>query len=166
MMQEQWKAIEGYEGLYTISNQGRIKSCYVAKLLKGWAYGKKEYPAVSLHKDGKLEKIFIHLLVARHFVPNPLGLPEVNHMDTDVTNFRADNLEWTDRSGNMLHAPTYLLMCADTNPKRVKKLTKEQADLMKHDIAKGRDKHSIAETFGVHYSYVCMVARGERRVAP
>jgi hypothetical protein len=181
-MQEKWKALTGYEGLYEVSNMGWIRSLdREVWTSKGGGYYKRlkgkvlkpylqkgdrgcKYYYVSVFKEHISERVILHIAVAKHFVPNPFNLPEVNHIDTDKLNNAASNLGWVTRSGNMLHAPTHKTLLADNNSKRVKKLTKEQADLMKHSINSGLDRHEIAKTFGVHYSYVNMVARGERRV--
>lgn len=107
-MEEIWKSIEGYEGLYEISNYGRVKSLE-RKILAGKGcnhkyntlkeryiatkcYGK--YPAVVLCKNGITKRQTIHRLVARAFLPNPNNLPCINHKDENKLNNRADNLEW------------------------------------------------------------------------
>jgi len=61
------------------------------------------YPKVTLMKDGKKHERRIHKLVGEHFIPNPKGLPIVNHMDSDRSNHTVRNLEWVDNSGNQLH---------------------------------------------------------------
>ena len=165
-MEEMWKQVEGYEGIYMVSNFGRVLSTYPVRRAKshfisGWS--QNGYPMVTLYKGGHYKKVFVHVLVARHFIPNPLGLPEVNHKDSDRANARADNLEWVSRVQNALHARDKGFYSADTNPNRVKKLSKERCALLKHQLTLGRSKRELAVEFGVHYSYVCMVGRGERR---
>ena len=97
-IKEIWRDIEGYEGLYQVSNFGRVKSLNYRrtckeKLLK--AYKDKEgYLHVSLCKDGKTKTYSIHRLVAQEFIPNPYNLPQVNHKDENKTNNRVYNLEW------------------------------------------------------------------------
>lgn len=109
---EEWRDIKGYEGLYQVSNLGRVKSLpkyrktiyeYVSKpmILSPRARGRKGYLAVALNKDGKTKQFGIHRLVAQAFCPNPNGYVEVNHKDEDKTNNRADNLEWCSRSYNV-----------------------------------------------------------------
>lgn len=174
-MEERWLPIEGYGGRYIISNFGRIVSSYPVRRAKSSELGfwrQKEgkhqptgsYLQVCLYKDGKRKKIFVHILVAKHFVPNPFNLPEVNHKDLDKLNNRYSNLEWTTRRGNAIHARNAGVYNAKTNPKRVKKLTEDKVELLKQGIELGRNKKELAKEFGVHYSYVCMVGRGERRV--
>ena len=102
---EEWRDIEGYEGLYQVSNLGRVKSLARVvirsdgkpntvneKILK---YGmNRGYCAVVLCKDGKKKMYKVHRLVAMAFLRNPHNLPEVNHKDEDKKNNCVDNLEW------------------------------------------------------------------------
>lgn len=105
-MNEIWKDIEGYEGLYQISSKGRVKSLgngssgnSKEKILKS---NKNEYGylRVNLWKEGKRENHKIHRLVATAFLPNPNNLLEINHKDEDKTNNKVDNLEWCNRKYN------------------------------------------------------------------
>lgn len=94
-MVEEWKDIEGYEGLYMVSNFGRVVSLQgrnprVMKL--GMTH--KGYLHVGLQKNKQHKTIVVHRLVARAFIPNPDNLPQVNHKDECKTNNRVDNLEW------------------------------------------------------------------------
>ena len=103
-MKEIWKDIDGYEGLYQISNLGRVKSlprerktrsCYITKekILKQ-TKNRNGYWGITLHKDYKLKTIAVHILVAKAFVDNPNNYPIVNHKDENPSNPKVDNLEW------------------------------------------------------------------------
>lgn len=94
--------IEGYEGLYTIDTLGGICSHHHGKC-RGIRYrtNNRGYSLVNLSKNGIIKTFKVHVLVAKHFVPNPNGLSEVNHKDEDKSNNRADNLEWCTRSYNI-----------------------------------------------------------------
>ena len=99
-MKEIWKDIIGFEGIYEISNLGRIRRIKTGRILStrrsdGW------YITVTLYKDKKRYGKSLHRLVAETFVPNPYNLPEVNHIDEDKINNRADNLEFCDRKYNV-----------------------------------------------------------------
>ena len=105
---EEWKAIAGYEGLYEVSNLGRIKSL---SRIDSRGYKRNEkilklnkdsggYLKVSLYKNGKPKQYNVHRLVAIAFIPNPDNLPEVNHKDENRINNYVDNLEWCNRKYN------------------------------------------------------------------
>lgn len=101
---ENWKDISGYEGLYQVSDWGRVKSLNyhrsgAERLLVG-VKNRYGYLVVSLYKDGKAKMYKVHRLVARAFIPNPDGLPQVNHRDEDKTNNIATNLEYCDAAYN------------------------------------------------------------------
>ena len=104
-MTEIWRDIKDYEGLYQVSNLGRVKSLNynhtgVERILSA---GKHidGYPQVNLYKGGKVKMCLVHHLVARAFIPNPYGLTEVNHKDEDKTNNVETNLEWCDHKYNI-----------------------------------------------------------------
>lgn len=112
------KFIEGYEGLYLVSEDGEVYSCERVvengkftgkkkgrKLKQGNRGGKKgdsgRYKHVILYKDGKGHAFSVHRLVAQAFIPNPDNLPEVNHKDENPSNNHVDNLEWCSRQYNI-----------------------------------------------------------------
>ena len=105
---EIWKDIEGYEGLYQVSNKGRIKSLNridsrgrkVNEKILSSKPNNKGYLRVHLYKNGKRKPFSVHRLVAIAFIPNPNNLLEVNHKDENKENNTVDNLEWCDRKYN------------------------------------------------------------------
>ena len=100
-MEEIWRDIAGFEGIYQVSNLGRIKSfqgwkrasCPKEFILKS-TLANNGYCQVTLYKDTKRKKYLVHRLVAEAFIPNPDGLPHINHKDENPENNKADNLEW------------------------------------------------------------------------
>lgn len=111
-MKEVWKDIAGYEGLYQVSNVGNVRSldrkikcknsvrCYKGKPLAN-CVDDKGYSRVLLSVAGKHKSVQIHRLVAQAFIPNPLGFPEVNHIDENPQNNCVDNLEWCSKLYNL-----------------------------------------------------------------
>ena len=104
MINEVWKDIKGYEGLYQVSSLGRVKSlpkyhfnyCRILKPVKTAGYLR-----VCLHKSFNQKDHLIHRLVAEAFIPNPANLPQVNHKDEDKNNNNVSNLEWCTSEYNM-----------------------------------------------------------------
>lgn len=121
-MQEIWKDIPGYEGLYKVSNTGKVKSLdryldwhgaregkkafYPGKELKyrQRTFGHLSYKFVTLSKDNVQKGTGIHRLVAIAFIPNPENKPFINHLDNNGLNNNVTNLEWCTHSENMLWA--------------------------------------------------------------
>lgn len=109
-MEEEWRDIAGYEGLYKVSNLGRVKSLgngnsnnsnnCKERILKA-GKNSRGYLQVHLCKNGKYKTYKIHRLVAIVFIPNPNNLPQVNHKDENKENNYVENLEWCDRKYNV-----------------------------------------------------------------
>lgn len=117
-MREIWVDVAGYENLYQISNHGNIKSkdrskrnnegvmLLKSRMLKSYPNSRGYLRIQLVDENGNRERVFVHRLVAIHFVENPDKDINnvVNHLDSDYTNNRADNLEWTTPKGNAQHA--------------------------------------------------------------
>ena len=106
-MQEIWKDVKGYEGIYQVSNMGNVKSLErTAKC----PYGKRTvrelilnpfdngtgFMSVRLYKKSQSKAYYVHRLVAEAFIENPFNQKRVIHIDRNVENNRADNLKWKD----------------------------------------------------------------------
>jgi hypothetical protein len=97
-----WKPIEGYEGLYEVSNLGEVRRVGGSVLKpQNDSHG---YSSVSLSKYGKRISKKIHRLVAKAFVPNPAEHMVINHINGDKRNNAVENLEWTTPRANNQHA--------------------------------------------------------------
>ena len=87
---EEFREVSGYEGLYEVSNLGRVRRN--GKIIK--PSKKNGYLYLNLCKNGIVRNALIHRLVAQSFLPNPSNFPQVNHKDEDKTNNAVSNLEW------------------------------------------------------------------------
>ncbi len=114
MLKLKWKPINGYEDSYAISNYGDIKSLNRTIVRKDDKVielkerilnpvVKDGYYRIVLYKDNVLKRFYLHVLVAKHFIPNPENKKEVNHDDGNKLNCREDNLEWNTRPENIKH---------------------------------------------------------------
>ena len=103
---EIWRDIEGYEGLYQVSNEGRVKSLerdfvtgnpsvvkHLEETIKK-CIDIKGYYQTNLSKNGKIKHYLVHRLVAKAFIPNPNNYPCINHKDENTRNNKVENLEW------------------------------------------------------------------------
>jgi hypothetical protein len=103
-MNEIWKDIEGYKGLYQISNLGQVKSLNYSNTreIKKLSLCKQSngYLVCLLYRNGNRKTYKIHRLVAQTFLSNPNNYPVINHKDEDKTNNCVDNLEWCSISYN------------------------------------------------------------------
>ena len=112
VLNEIWKDIKGYEGLYQVSNLGNVRTVkHISINSKGHSYTVKPrilklhtypngYKDVMLQHQGRHRRYLVHKLVAIAFIPNPNNLPEVNHKDESRDNNCVDNLEWCTRKYN------------------------------------------------------------------
>lgn len=115
-MTEKWTPVAGYEGLYEVSDQGRVKS--LGRLIRSKGNGHRNIPErvlkpcmnpngyamVALCKDGVIERVGIHRVVAKAFIPEVEGKPFVNHINAVRNDNRACNLEWCTQKENIQHA--------------------------------------------------------------
>ena len=125
MNNEVWKDIDEYEGLYQVSNLGRVKSLKRCNdKIMSLRRDKDGYILVNLWKNHERKTFKVHRLVSQTFITNPQNLPQVNHKDEDKTNNRVENLEWCDSKYNNNYG-THIQRSAEKQSKPVLQLTKD-----------------------------------------
>lgn len=124
-MEEIWKDIKDYEGLYQVSNLGRVKSLgnkkRKEKILKPCKV-KSGYLRVQLSKRKMFyvrKMFFVHRLVAESFISNPYNLPQVNHLDLNKENNNISNLEWVSPKKNIEYSEATKIKCLDLKTNKV-----------------------------------------------
>lgn len=161
---EIWKAIEGYEGLYEISNYGRVKSLKRKRILKQ-CLTYKGYCCIGLYKNNKFKSFLVHRLVAMAFIQNPNKFPIINHKDENKANNHVDNLEWCTHKYNTNYGTGIKrknekclkpIKCVETNiiyssASELKKLYGYHTGLIS-DVCNGKRQHKTA--YGYHWEYV------------
>lgn len=169
-MEEIWKDIEGYEGLYQVSNFGNVKR------LEGKIYsyitnkyetrkehmiktrvGNRKYKVVNLCKNSKRECKTVHRLIAQAFLPNPNNFECVNHIDGNKLNNKIDNLEWCTTQQNIQHAYKNNLM---TNNKKI-----DQYSLDNKFIKTFNSINEASKKIGVAQPNISMCAIGKKKTA-
>lgn len=165
---EIWRDVRGYEGLYQVSNQGRVKSFpnrYQPKSFKENNGILKQdspqgYPYVTLYKNRKAKHVFVHRLVAEAFIPNNDSLPFVNHKDENTSNNKVDNLEWCTHSYNINYG-TRNKRCGEKQGVSV-----VQMDLQGNVICTYKTMQNAAKAVGAcNHSHISQVCHGMRNTA-
>lgn len=110
---EIFKPVEGFED-YLVSDEGRIYSLKTKKFRKPTKTS-KGYLQVNLSKSGKVKRFLVHRLVAEAFIPNPLNLDTVDHINNIKTDNRVENLQWLSREDNVRKACNKKVFCLELN---------------------------------------------------
>lgn len=165
MNEEVWLPIPGYEGLYEVSNQGRVRSFvrHPEGRIMAASISHRGYYHLALWTDKRPRDKRVHRLVASAFVPNPDSLPEVNHKDGDKLNNRPGNLEWASSRENMRHAITSGRQTALTNPNKRYKLTPEIVAEIRAAYKPGVRGHGstmLSRRYGLNNSTVLDILAG------
>ncbi|WP_462382269.1 NUMOD4 domain-containing protein [Pseudomonas sp. Marseille-QA0892] len=177
-MTEIWKEIPGFAGRYLASTHGQIKAAgqVVRNCPRGVWYervipervlktniGRNGYKRTTLTYEGKPQLWLVHRLIAMTFLPNPGGLPCVNHIDACKLNNRVENLEWVTHAENMAHAARLGLMPSMSGPgmdSPAAKLTDDCVRAIKHRLAEGEGPTSIAMDYPVSPSAIGEIKAG------
>ena len=159
-MEQIWKTIQGFEGLYEVSNLGAVKS-----LEKMWVVNKairnkpetimkqstdsNGYFQVELSKNGKAKKYLVHRLIAKAFIENPDNKNDVNHINCIKKDNRVENLEWATRSENIRHALDNNLVDSAKGSRHGMSILKEEDVIKIRSLGDKYTKKELAEMFGV-----------------
>lgn len=161
-MDEIWKDIKDYEGLYEVSNWGRVKSLprngtvKYARILKPCT-DRCGYLFVGLYKNNKQKNFFIHQLVAQAFLDNPNNLPQVNHKDENKQNNNAENLEFCDCKYNVNYGTAIA--------RRSKKISKPvlQYDLEGNFIKEWKSAKQAEREGGFNHENITTCCKGRQK---
>lgn len=167
-MKAKWRSVVGYEGLYEVSTDGRVRT--VKHITNGHVimptelsikiYKSQRYARVRLYRDGKSKDYVVHRLVAEAFIPNPDKKPQVNHIDGNRSNNRVENLEWCTASENQRHAyRTGLKDIEDTITHTRKKVRQIDAD--GNVIKTWRSMSDAARGLGLQVSNISHCCNGK-----
>ena|SRR3989304_3536307 len=160
-----WKPIDGYEHCYLVSDTGLIKSVARYRPSREGNIRRPTYPRgyvyVELSKNNKKSKRSVHRMVALAFIPNPMRLPEVNHLDGDKKNNRVSNLEWCTKSENQLHSFRIGRVPACVQGKRNPnaKLTELQVKEIRKRMIMEKTTH-LAKEYGVTFGAIARIKNG------
>ena len=158
-MEEIWKDIKGYEGLYQASTLGAIKSFvkYEEGIILKQSRNKKGYMEVSMYKDGKHSTKRVHRLIAETFLKDFYNKPQVNHIDGDKTNNAIANLEMVTNSENQIHAYKNNL----ETPRFKRKVS--QYDINGNYIETFEYARNAKKKLGIDESSIIKCCRGKRK---
>lgn len=158
---EIWKSVKGFEGIYEVSDCGRVKG---KKGIMKPTISRTGYLHLTLCKNGKRYSVNIHRLVAETFIPNPNNLPMVNHKDEVKINNCVENLEWCTNTYNVNYG---------SSPSKISKSTKKRfSDRRNHPRSKrvicvetGKEwccAESAGEEMGIDSSSIVKVCKNKR----
>jgi hypothetical protein len=166
-----WKDVDGFEGLYQVSNTGFVKSLYRRVLCRGGKYRSicerilkpsllgRGYQYVVLRRDGASMNRLVHRLVAETFIPNVPCKPQVNHKNGVKLDNTVENLEWCTSSENNQHAyDTDLIRIktgADNHSSKAGKIYSPEGQLISFD-----SRVELSREFGLDASAVSKVLNG------
>lgn len=172
---EIWKDIDGYHGVYKVSNFGRIKSIaktvitgaggrikrfFPEAIIKPYLNPKDQYLYVKLCRDGKYQSFKVHRLVGIAFKDNPLNLAEINHLNGDKVNNYASNLEWSTHIDNVRHAFRTGLVNHRGEKNAKSKFTWTQVRVIREAVKAGYLQKDIAKYFKVAHNTISTINSG------
>ncbi len=158
-----WRPVEGYEGRYEVSSAGEVRT--VSRTLEQWA-NDQGYALVRVSEPRAVLRV--HRVVAQAFIPNPDGLPCVNHLDCSPANNSVTNLEWCTQAQNIAHSRALGRYPDDywkgkRSPNA--KLTDETVQSIRAAYATGNYSwQQLAKEYGISKHSIGRIVRGESYV--
>ncbi len=150
-----WIRISGYEDLYLINENGDVMSQLTSKIVRPYCK-ENGYKTLHLTKNGASNTLYVHRLVARHFVSNTHNYNVVNHIDGDKTNSNFKNLEWCSYSHNMKHAWENRLVNASEKSRKA-----SSENMTKYIRSGGRNISVVCVETGIEYKSLTEAAKME-----
>ena len=167
-MKEEWRDIAGYEGLYQVSNFGRVKSLNYnhtigkERILKP-SITKRGYLMVVLFKNKKGKTFLIHRLVAQAFIPNPNNYPCVNHKSEIKTQNNVENLEWCDNKYNLNYGTRVERIFKKTTNGKCSKPVLQIDPTTDEVIAEFPSIHQVQRELGYKIAHISACCKGRRK---
>lgn len=157
MTTEYWRPVVGYEGLYEVSDLGRVKGPKGIVKPKAMSNG---YHRTDLWKQGKRWRPLLHRLVAMTFIPNPRQCSQVNHIDGIKTNNVVSNLEWCTPSENALHAVALRGLHGQNSS--AAKLSEHDVIAIRVMLSKGIPGNWLAKVFSITNTQITHIRKGSQ----
>lgn len=175
---EKWVDVKGYEGLYQVSNFGKVKSLkrtrknhsklqIVEEKIKNTRVDPQGYLMLDLYKDNKAKTTRVHRVVAEAFLPNVDDKPTVNHKDGNKANNHVDNLEWASFNEQNNHLYGSGLKSKENIDKAVKAMNKanRKGVMCINTKKKYKSVTDAARSVGLSPGAVSMACSGKRKSA-
>ena len=168
-MNVEWRPVVGFEGLYEVSSDGRVRRSLSAPVSRSTYPGRElnpdystGYARLSLTRDRKCHRLQVHRMVARAFLGEARPFAHVNHKDGDKKNNRVENLEWCSSQDNTRHAWNFGLCAPNSGESHgMSKLTTRDVEVIRGARARGIALSNIADVFGITESTVSHIALGK-----